>query len=708
MTEERLKCDCNNMREATACQVSQHERADDTSQPCKTCTPCIREQMGRGGTQEVTLSDVNSSSSSNPSLCTTGCANAITKQLNNASLSEKQLVNNSAGDSNKQKGNHIEGLNETINNCCVQKSRALTSIPSVVVSDTTILDEDQPLNEPYCLVDQHKDCMDSGYSTGARNPKIQNICESSGSLDSNNGDILLGEVNEHQLLSPRRSCDSAYSSSMDNGGSMDNQQDEPGISFSVVDSSDFSGANASSAEESPSHKPKITTLTVGMLRKNASSPFSSSSSIASDVDSSSRADESAFNTLSVQIENLPRKLSSSSSCSLRSSLSFEESEEDFASSDENPIQANMNRRHSKVKAQNSWTKIRRMVIWSPFMQSFKKKYPWVQLAGHAGNFQPGEEGCILKKYVEREAECLSGLTSDPKLQDFSPTFHGVVEVNGEKYTRMQDLLLPFDCPSLMDCKMGIRTYLEDELVKAKVKPRLRQDMYMKMVEVSPDEPTEVERNQSAVTKPRYMQWREQISSTSNLGFRIEGIKKSDKDPSKDYKLTKTQCQVCEAFKYFIDNNVSVLKKYIERLKSMCHALGQSDFFHSHEVIGSSLLFVHDSTGEANVWMIDFGKTTRLPSSQKLDHRSEWKEGNREDGYLFGMDNLVSLFEGILVELQQTAPPNDEPQHTAPPSVEQVNHVTDDVTWSPRSNRKALRRQDARNSATEIAVVGEKT
>lgn len=73
-----------------------------------------------------------------------------------------------------------------------------------------------------------------------------------------------------------------------------------------------------------------------------------------------------------------------------------------------------------------------------------------------GNFQPGEEGCILKKYVEREAECLSGLTSDPKLQEFSPTFHGVVDVNGEKYTRMQDLLLPFDCPSLMDCKMGIR------------------------------------------------------------------------------------------------------------------------------------------------------------------------------------------------------------------------------------------------------------
>lgn len=26
-----------------------------------------------------------------------------------------------------------------------------------------------------------------------------------------------------------------------------------------------------------------------------------------------------------------------------------------------------------------------MVHWSPFVMSFKKKYPWIQLAGHAGN-----------------------------------------------------------------------------------------------------------------------------------------------------------------------------------------------------------------------------------------------------------------------------------------------------------------------------------
>lgn len=32
----------------------------------------------------------------------------------------------------------------------------------------------------------------------------------------------------------------------------------------------------------------------------------------------------------------------------------------------------------------SWKKIKNMVHWSPFVMSFKKKYPWIQLAGHAG------------------------------------------------------------------------------------------------------------------------------------------------------------------------------------------------------------------------------------------------------------------------------------------------------------------------------------
>lgn len=36
-----------------------------------------------------------------------------------------------------------------------------------------------------------------------------------------------------------------------------------------------------------------------------------------------------------------------------------------------------------------------MVHWSPFVMSFKKKYPWIQLAGHAGRRgSPGLALCV--------------------------------------------------------------------------------------------------------------------------------------------------------------------------------------------------------------------------------------------------------------------------------------------------------------------------
>ena len=72
-----------------------------------------------------------------------------------------------------------------------------------------------------------------------------------------------------------------------------------------------------------------------------------------------------------------------------------------------------------------------------------------------------------------------------------------------------------------------------------------------------------------------------------------------------------------------------------------------------QLIGSSLLFVHDSN-KACVWLIDFGKTVPLPEGASIDHKTPWVVGNHEDGYLIGVDNLISIFTSLLAKLENSA------------------------------------------------------
>ncbi|XP_028166119.1 inositol-trisphosphate 3-kinase A isoform X1 [Ostrinia furnacalis] len=299
------------------------------------------------------------------------------------------------------------------------------------------------------------------------------------------------------------------------------------------------------------------------------------------------------------------------------------------------------------KQSERWRKLRNIVQWTPFFQTYKKqRYPWIQLAGHQGNFKAGpDQGTILKKLCPQEEMCFKLLMKDI-LRPFVPEYKGQVTCeDGELYLQLQDLLSDFDCPCVMDCKIGVRTYLEEELAKAKEKTKLRKDMYEKMIQIDPKAPSDEEHRSKGVTKPRYMIWRETISSTSTLGFRIDGVKKADGTSSKDFKTTKTREQIVEAFKDFTSSFPNSVPRYLERLKSIRATVQESHFFRTHELIGSSLLFVHDQR-RASIWMIDFAKTVPVPENVNIDHNSAWKVGNHEDGYLIGLNNLISIFETL--------------------------------------------------------------
>lgn len=83
-----------------------------------------------------------------------------------------------------------------------------------------------------------------------------------------------------------------------------------------------------------------------------------------------------------------------------------------------------------------------------------------------------------------------------------------------------------------------------------------------------------------------------------------------------------------------------------------------------QVIGSSLLFVHDQNN-ANVWLIDFAKTLILPPELSIDHSSEWVVGNHEDGYMIGVNNLIEIF-GEMLERHKSSSTVPTTMITAPP------------------------------------------
>ncbi|XP_061582325.1 inositol-trisphosphate 3-kinase A [Cololabis saira] len=339
---------------------------------------------------------------------------------------------------------------------------------------------------------------------------------------------------------------------------------------------------------------------------------------------------------------LSKLLHSSSTSSSCSSISFSsaESDEVFSEGEDAAL------KRKNFRKSRTWKTYLTMMHWS-----LRRQSSWVQLAGHQGNFQLSKVGEVLKLFCEPEARCLNFLMRDP-LRPFVPQYHGLITRGENCYMRLEDLLSGLRRPVIMDCKMGVRTYQEDELMKARTKATLRSDMYQKMVTVDASAPSAEEHAQRGVTKWRYLQWRDMTTSTSKLGFRIEGIMMEDGSVQRDFRKIQTLAQVTDALLFFTRSQLDTLNAYQSRLLALKDALRSSSFFRTHEVIGSSLLFVHDHS-KASVWMIDFGKTSPLPDTKELQHNVPWAEGSREDGYLIGLASLTTaLSQAISVALGQ--------------------------------------------------------
>nr|DBA14279.1 TPA: hypothetical protein GDO54_005273 [Pyxicephalus adspersus] len=322
----------------------------------------------------------------------------------------------------------------------------------------------------------------------------------------------------------------------------------------------------------------------------------------------------------LKLTNRRLSVSSTSLSSTGSSSVLEDSEDDLLSDSESKSQGNVDLEHSEEQNLNkSWQKLR-TIVNIPVISPFKRR--WVQLAGHNGSFKAAAGGTILKRYSENEKNCFEMVMNDV-LASCVPTYHGVTERDKESYIQLDDLLNSFDEPCVMDCKMGVRCNKNPLNPTGNIEPITSnaQEGVMKMK----SEGNEFENK----TYPKCFY-----------------LQKGDGTCNTNFKTTKSRDQVHKAFLEFIDGNKVILHKYLNRLQEIRTIVESSDFFKHHEVIGSSLLFVHDKKGKCNVWLIDFGKTTLLPDGQTLNHRIPWQEGNREDGYLYGFDNLIDILSSL--------------------------------------------------------------
>ena len=160
-------------------------------------------------------------------------------------------------------------------------------------------------------------------------------------------------------------------------------------------------------------------------------------------------------------------------------------------------------------------------------------------------------------------------------------------------------------------------------------------------------------------------------------------------PSKEVLSTiSTEAGIEAQLHTFIRGDAQLKERYLQRLRDIHSTLSACRPFSEHQFINSSLLFVHDvppppppthtptqhtaaprffpttpprlgptltpmvrraqaARQRCGVWMIDFSKAR--PAKAPLTHMTDWQLGNQEDGYLFGLTNMIRIWEGIPVD-----------------------------------------------------------
>jgi len=252
--------------------------------------------------------------------------------------------------------------------------------------------------------------------------------------------------------------------------------------------------------------------------------------------------------------------------------------------------------------------------------------------------------CIVKETIANELTTYLSVQGSALERHF-PSFYGGEAKGDVVSVRISDLTAGMLRPTVMDIKMGTRTFLEREVKSSALRP----DLALKLHALD-ESLVSSEELEQGITKLKYQQTRERLSSSAEFGWRIDGLFAPFGDLETDPKRMRDDAQLEEALRFFAKDDTAIISKFVNMLTELRRAFSQSAWLERREVVGSSLLFVYDDATDdthADVKMIDFAKTMLLPDGRRLSHRAPWSVGNREDGFLFGLDNLIAVWERVL-------------------------------------------------------------
>ena len=164
--------------------------------------------------------------------------------------------------------------------------------------------------------------------------------------------------------------------------------------------------------------------------------------------------------------------------------------------------------------------------------------PWVQITGHADCFIPFDENRKVAKAMKANdrSEFHNYLLIDhtDAILEFLPPFHGLLTpeersimnhegscCTGEWFV-LTNVLIGYRDPVVIDIKMGNATC---GLRQFNVKMTRRQDLFRKFLDLGFPYSllTPEEKEEQAITKFRYAELRDLLSTSSKYGFRVEAM-----------------------------------------------------------------------------------------------------------------------------------------------------------------------------------------